>query len=91
MALAERRLAEEMQARKDVEFSQEQRVADMKRAIETKQREIEQIHSKMSLPVDSDILRMKIAKDMEARHRLELEAKQEESERATEQFYEARR
>lgn len=47
----------------------------MKRAIETKQREIEQMHNKLSLPVDSDILRMKIAKDMEARHRLELEAK----------------
>ena len=48
---------------------------DMKRAIETKQRELEQMHSKLALPVDTDILRMKIAKDMEARHRLELEAK----------------
>ena len=29
----------------------------------------------MALPVDTDILRMKLAKDMEARHRLELETK----------------
>ena len=39
--LAERRLGEEAQARKELEFVQEQRMADMKRAIETKQRELE--------------------------------------------------
>jgi hypothetical protein len=50
-------------------------MGDMKRAIELKQRELEQLHNKMALPVDTDILRMKIAKDMEARHRLELESK----------------
>ena len=50
-------------------------MADMKRAIEMKQRELEQMHQKMSLPVDTDILRMKIAKDMESRHRIELETK----------------
>lgn len=31
--------------------------------------------TKLALPVDTDILRMKIAKDMEARHKLELETK----------------
>jgi hypothetical protein len=30
----------------------------------------------MSLPIDTDILRMKIQKDMEARTRVELDAKQ---------------
>ena len=44
MAQVERRLAEEAQARKDIEFTQEQRVSDMKRAIESKQRELEQMH-----------------------------------------------
>lgn len=38
----------------------------------------------MSLPVDSDIMRMKIAKDMEARHRLELENLQQEVDRISE-------
>lgn len=89
--MVERRLGEESQIRKDLEFASEQRMIDMKRAIETKQRELEQMHSKLALPVDTDILRMKIAKDMEARHRLELEAKQEENERLAEQFYEAKR
>ena len=41
LVLAERRLGEEAQARKELEFAQEQRMSDMKRAIETKQRELE--------------------------------------------------
>lgn len=46
---------------------------------------------KMQLPVDTDILRMKISKDMEGRHRLELDAKQLECERLSEHYYEAKR
>jgi ElaB/YqjD/DUF883 family membrane-anchored ribosome-binding protein len=46
---------------------------------------------KLSLPVDTDIIRMKLAKDMEARHRLEVESKQQECERLADQFYEQRR
>ena len=49
------------------------------------------MHNKLALPVDTDILRMKIAKDMEARHRLEIEAKQQETDRIAESFYETRR
>ena len=63
----------------------------MKRAIEAKQRELENVHNKMALPVDTDILRMKIAKDMESRHRIEVEGKQQEADRLAEQYYEARR
>ena len=91
LTLAERRLAEEATARKDLEFNQEARMQEMKRAIEMKQRELENMHNKMSLPVDTDILRMKVANDMEARHRVEIEAKQQEVDRLAEQYYEARR
>jgi uncharacterized membrane protein len=91
LTLAERRLAEEATARKDLEFNQEARMQEMKRAIEMKQRELENMHNKMSLPVDTDILRMKVAKDMESRHRVEIEAKQQEVDRLAEQYYEARR
>ena len=45
----------------------------------------------MSLPIDTDIMRMKIQKDMEARHRNELEAKQQEVDRLSENFYESKR
>ena len=31
--------------------------------------------NKMSLPIDTDIMRMKIQKDIEARHRIELDQK----------------
>ena len=47
--------------------------------------------NKMSLPIDTDIMRMKIQKDIEARHRVELDQKQQEIDRASENFYEAKR
>jgi hypothetical protein len=40
-----------------------------------KQRDLENMQNKKSLPMNTDILRMKIAKDMEVRHRIELESK----------------
>ena len=91
LQLASHRLAEEVHARRELEVSQEQRLSDMKRAIEVKQREIEQMQQRMTLPVDSDVMRMKIAKDMEMRHRMDMDAKQEEQERVQEQYYEAKR
>ena len=43
------------------------------------------------MPIDTDILRMKIQKDVEIRHRVELDQKQAEIDRLAEQFYEAKR
>ena len=63
----------------------------MKRQIEIKQRDLEGMQNKMSLPVDTDILRMKLSKDMEARHRLEVETKQQECDRLADQYYEQKR
>lgn len=91
VSLSNKRLAEEIQARKDLEISQEQRINDMRRAIEQKQREIEQIQNKMALPVDTDILRMKIAKDIEVRHKIEMDQKQQEVDRLGDQYYEVKR
>ena len=87
----QKRLGEEMQAKKELELGLEQRLNDMRRAIEQKQREIDTMANKMSLPIDADILRMKIQKDMESRHRVELEQKQYEVDRLSEQHYEAKR
>ena len=80
-----------MQARKELEQGLEARLSDMRRAIEHKQREIDQMANKMTLPIDTDIMRMKIQKDIEGRHRIEIEQKQHELERVGEQFYEAKR
>lgn len=87
----QKRLGEEMQARKELEQGLESRLSDMRRAIEHKQREIDQMANKMTLPIDTDIMRMKIQKDIEGRHRVEIEQKQHELERIGEQFYEAKR
>ena len=66
-------------------------MGDLRRAIESKQREIESMASKLQMPIDTDILRMKIQKDVEIRHRVELDQKQAEIDRLAEQFYEAKR
>ncbi len=63
----------------------------MKRTIEGQQREIEQMQQKMTLPIDTDIMRMKIQKDIETRHRADLDQKQQEVERLSESYYEAKR
>jgi ribosomal protein L23 len=64
---------------------------DMRRAIEQKQREIEMMANKMTLPIDTDIMRMKIQKDIEARHRVEVDSKQQEIDRLSEHFFEVKR
>jgi hypothetical protein len=47
--------------------------------------------NKMTLPIDTDIMRMKIQKDIEARHRVEVDSKQQEIDRLSEHFYEVKR
>lgn len=86
-----KRLAEEHHARKELEITHEQRLADLKRTIEARQREIESMQAKMALPIDSDIMRMKLQKDLEGRHRIELDQKQQEIDRLSEQYYEQKR
>jgi chromosome segregation ATPase len=56
-----------------------------------KQKEMDQMAQKLTLPVDTDILRMKIQKDLEARHRVDIETKVQENERLSDQFYECKR
>ena len=47
----------------------------MAQIVERKQGELENLAQKMVLPVDSDILRMRIQKDLEAKFRFELETR----------------
>lgn len=45
----------------------------------------------MVLPIDTDILRMRVTKDIEARFRLDIETKTLEVEKMTEAYYETKR
>ena len=87
----QKRLGEEIQSRKEIELNLEGRLSDMKRLVDLKQRELDQMAQKLTLPVDTDILRMKIQKDLESRHRIDLEQKLSENERLQDQFYESKR
>lgn len=59
--------------------------------IETKQKEIDHINSKMQLPVDQDILRMRIQKDLENKYRFELDSKTIELDKVSESYFESKR
>ncbi len=63
---------EEFTNRKEQEALYEERLKEWRRALDTKQKELDGIASKMILPIDSDILRMRVTKDVEARFRVEL-------------------
>ena len=63
----------------------------MAQTVERKQSELDTLAQKMVLPVDSDILRMRIQKDLEAKFRFELETRGQELERTSDALYESRR
>ena len=63
----------------------------MKKQFEIKQKELDQVASKMSLPIDTDILRMRVQKDLEGRFRMEIETKLLELEKMTDAYYECKR
>lgn len=63
----------------------------MAKAVERKQAELDTMAQKMTLPVDTDILRMRIQKDLESKFRYELETRQGELDRTSDAFYESRR
>jgi hypothetical protein len=82
---------EEFTQKKDLEAVYEARLGEWRHALEGKQRELDQISQKMVLPIDSDILRMRVTKDIEARFRVEIETKILELDKMTDAFYECKR
>jgi hypothetical protein len=82
---------EEFTSKKDLESQYEARLNEWRHALESKQRELENISQKMVLPIDTDILRMRVTKDIEARFRVEIETKTLELEKMTDAFYECKR
>lgn len=59
--------------------------------IENKQTEIEHLTQKMQLPVDQDILRMRIQKDLENKYRFELDSKAMDLDKVSESYFETKR
>ena len=63
----------------------------MRLVVEGKQKEIDHINSKMALPIDQDILRMRIQKDLEAKYRFDLDSKSMELDKISESYFETKR
>lgn len=87
----QKRLVEEMSARKLIEDQFETRLNQMAVVIEKKQAELDGVASKMQLPIDTDILRMRIHKDIEAKFRFELQNKHQQLELTSDQLFETKR
>lgn len=87
----QKRLVEEMSARKRLEEEFEVRLNQMTSLVEKKQAELESLSAKMQLPVDTDILRMRIQKDLEAKFRFELTQKNQMLEQTADSLYESKR
>ena len=81
------KLVEEMTARKAQEQEYEQRLGQIKHMVDSKQTEIEHLTQKMQLPVDQDILRMRIQKDLENKYRFELDSKAMELDKVSESYF----
>jgi len=56
-----------------------------------RQKEIEDLNQRMQLPVDQDILKMRIQKDLENKYRFEIESKSDELDRVNELYFETKR
>lgn len=82
---------EEFTIRKEQEGMYEERLGEWRRVLDNKQRELDSISQKMVLPIDSDILRMRVTKDIEARFRVEIETKSLELDKVTDCYYECKR
>ena len=63
----------------------------MQQRLEAKDRELDVLTQKMQLPVDQDILRMRIQKDLENKYRGELDSKAAELEQVSTTYYEVKR
>jgi len=63
----------------------------MRIVVDSKQKEIDMINAKMTLPVDQDILRMRIQKDLESKYRFEIDAKTLELDKVSESYFETKR
>lgn len=85
------RLVEEITTRKNLEEDYEMRIQQMRLVVEGKQKEIDHINSKMALPIDQDILRMRIQKDLEAKYRFDLDSKIMELDKISESYFETKR
>lgn len=87
----QQRLVDEISARKRSEGECEERLKSMQTRLDAKDRELDVLTQKMQLPVDQDIMRMRIQKDLENKYRGELDSKAAELEQVSTTYYEVKR
>lgn len=77
--------------KKDMENQFDNTIRSFKIAIEQKQKELEDVQSKVIPSLDHDMIRIKIINELEIPHRQALDNKQQENDKLQDQVYELKR
>lgn len=79
------------QEKKDIENQFDTTIRNLKSAIEQKQKEIEEVQTKVIPVLDQDMIKIKLINELEVPHKIQLEAKAIEIEKIQEENYELKR
>ena len=77
--------------KKEMEVNFDSSLRNFKMAIEQKQKELEDVQSKVIPSLDHDMIRIKIINELEMPHRQQIESKDHEINRLHDQIYELKR
>lgn len=79
------------QDKKEIEQQFDTTIRNLKSAIEQKQKEIEEVQTKVIPVLDQDMIKIKLINELETPHKLQMEAKSIEIEKLQEETYELKR
>ena len=79
------------QEKKEIEVQFDTTIRNLKSAIEQKQKEIEDVQTKVMPILDQDMIKLKLINELEVPHKLQMEAKNIELEKFQEENYELKR
>ena len=79
------------QEKKEIELQFDTTIRNLKVSIEQKQREIEEVQTKVMPILDQDMIKIKLINELELPHKLQLEAKLMEMEKLQDENYELKR
>ena len=79
------------QEKKEIEIQFDTTIRNLKNSIEQKQKEIEEIQTKVMPILDQDMIKIKLINELEVPHKLQMEAKNIEVEKLQDENYELKR
>lgn len=79
------------QEKKEIELQFDTTIRNLKNSIEQKQKEIEEVQTKIIPILDQDMIKIKLINELEVPHKLQMEAKNFENDKLQDENYEIKR